>query len=354
MTSEVAVLDPLHLTEQTIETLHLAAYWRACCPYLTCFRDSAAERRCEVSTEAIPTFDSEPLTGAVDLLKANLNTRGYFKLSSEQLAINPAVIEALGRGALRLLELGHSPSALLAFDEAWSVSAAVNTLLSTVTGNFATGDYYTFVVSPGRHEFAGPHRDKPAAGGESPSFRIDGSPGYVTAWLALTAASPETSCLYFVPASDDPGYRTPGDSLAAALPGPASWGNIVAQPCAAGALLCFSHRLVHWGSRAQPSADPRVALSWALADGAFESPIFDAAAFGPFPPLELRIALRAGQALAYAAQAPLSRAQLALDTRLFHAGARFFSDVWRDRIASAAQMELFRQKNVSVARSMRR
>lgn len=41
--------------------------------------------------------------------------------------------------------------------------------------------------------------------------------------------------------------------------------------------------------------------------------------------------------------------QLALDTRLFHSGARFFAEAWRDRIAAAAQMELFRQKNAGGA-----
>lgn len=38
----------------------------------------------------------------------------------------------------------------------------------------------------------------------------------------------------------------------------------------------------------QPGAPPRVALSWGLADGAFEAPAFDLAAHGPFPPLQVR------------------------------------------------------------------
>ena len=37
----------------------------------------------------------------------------------------------------------------------------------------------------------------------------------------------------------------------------------------------------------QPGAPPRVALSWGLADGAFEAPAFDLAAHGPFPPLQV-------------------------------------------------------------------
>ena len=57
---------------------------------------------------------------------------------------------------------------------------------------------------------------------------------YVTAWVALTPATPESSCLYFVPAGGDAGYAEAGDALQAALPSPADWGSIVAQPCAPG------------------------------------------------------------------------------------------------------------------------
>lgn len=106
------------------------------------------------------------------------------------------------------------PPPLCSYDEAWALSAEVNAYLGPLTGNAPTGDFFTFVVCPGRHEFSGPHRDKPAAGGDAPSFReADGAPGFVTAWLALTPATPESSCLSFVPACDDAGYRTPGDSL---------------------------------------------------------------------------------------------------------------------------------------------
>lgn len=303
--------DPLHLSEQTIETLHDPAYWRACCPFLTCERDSAAdaalaaaaaaiERDCVAEaaavaaaaaakleaaaavtaaaaafvavaaspgvamhpatlveataavsaataaaslaavasvTAAVATPEDSPVAAAepavaiaaaaaavavseaaaaaaAAALRGRLATFGFFKLPASTLGLDATTVAALGRGALRLIELGHSPSALLAYDEVWALSAAVNATLAPLTGNAPTGDYYTFVVAPGRHEFAGPHRDKPAAGGEPPSFRGPGrAPGFVTAWLALTPATPESSCLSFVPACDDAGYLTPGDAL---------------------------------------------------------------------------------------------------------------------------------------------
>jgi hypothetical protein len=53
-----------------------------------------------------------------------------------------------------------------------------------------------------------PHRDRPATGPDS--FREDGTPRYLTAWVALTDATPETSCLYVLPAPQDEGYYASG------------------------------------------------------------------------------------------------------------------------------------------------
>ena len=79
-----------------------------------------------------------------------------------------------------------------------------------------------------------------------------------------------------------------------------AWQSILALPASPGTLLCFTHRLLHWGSRAQPGAAPRLAISFALADPTFEVPYFaDPATHLPFPPLPLRVALRAAQVLVY-------------------------------------------------------
>jgi len=59
---------------------------------------------------------------------------------------------------------------------------------------------------------------------------------------------------------------------------------------------------VHWGSRPRAGAPPRCALSFALAAPGFERGPFFEERYLPFPPLALRVALRAGQAIAYAAQ----------------------------------------------------
>ena len=52
-------------------------------------------------------------------------------------------------------------------------------------------------------------------------------------------------------------HRQIGDAIHSALNGPHTWPRIEAQPCKAGDVLCFSHRLLHWGGECAPNAIPR-------------------------------------------------------------------------------------------------
>jgi hypothetical protein len=164
---------------------------------------------------------------------------------------------------------------------------------------------------------------------------------YCTVWIALTDASPSSSCLYVIPKGLDGGYHLEGDALDQ-LNDLATFGNIRAAPVDAGGGCVFSHRLVHWGSRPTSGAAPRLAVSYALTDDAFETgEFFDHAMYMPFPPLALRTALRAGQAILYTAQAPHVKGALGLNTRLWRAGAHLFGPAYREKVNSAAQWERF-------------
>jgi hypothetical protein len=395
--------DPSDLREsaQTVATLSDPRYWEAVCPWLHCGRDSAREGNARAASvpAAAPVSrsssggggggggsssssssssisgdsaggDSDSAGGDSDsaggvdarAAAAEMRDRGFFQLGAEVVAAQMAgkphqagrhpseLVRGLERGVLRLVELGHSASAIAAFDEAWQLAEAISPLLERVTGNAPLGDWFSFHVTAARPSgFVGPHRDKPLAGPET--FRAsDGMPMYNTVWVALSDASPEMSCLYFVPKADDAEYAVVGDRLGGVLPTFLSWQNIVAQPVRAGALLCFSHRVVHWGSKASPlCVRPRVAMSFALADPAFERPSFDAARFLPYPPLPLRVGMRAAQAILYNTQVPLGAAQLALNNRIFCGAKRFFTPHYAERIVAEAQYLKFKAKHSGLA-----
>ena len=253
-------------------------------------------------------FESDP--DAVEELRASMARDGYFKLDVDKLPwvtdeAGESMIDSVRRGAKCLLDAGVPSSFLLAYDEPWLLAHQVKELLWMVTGNAQIFDWYFFYVDPSHPKAlsAGwpPHRDRMNA--DASSFRGDGTPKYCTVWIALSDANPENSCLSVVPRGVDPGYLTgDGDTnpLSVIFSKPEAFQAIRALPVPAGSLICFSHRLLHWGSKPNPhsQAPPRVALSFAAASDDFEKPYLDPK-YLPKPPLELRIGLVCGQILAY-------------------------------------------------------
>ena len=355
-------VSTLRLENQTIAELICSSYWEAVCPWLTV--TSAASQVAAVAKsvasvaigettlassimldkQATVSADSATLSASDLYRKELMGERGFFKVHAADVKCDQGMLSRLETGVHKLVSLGHAPNAIMIYDEAWLVGENFRELLERSTGNVASGDCVAFLVKPGFHVFKGPHRDKPN-GGDS-SFRQDmdvyGSknspemPMYTTAWLALSSATAEQSCLYFLPADKDPGYRAQGDAILQALDGPHAWPRIEAQPCASGDLLCFSHRLLHWGGEASPAALPRVALSYAFADPDFEESAF-CSTYLPLPPLELRLALIAGQAIIYNAQSPLDKGQLALNNRIFLSQKNYFKDAYVNKVTYAAQ-----------------
>jgi len=168
-------------------------------------------------------------------------------------------------------------------------------------------DWAAFFVQAGGHNGAAPagwppHRDRMSDKSAQVGFRPDGSPRYVTFWMALTDATLETSCLMAVPRMHDPGYRG-GDACSSPLDtvfrSPDRYQHIRPLPVDAGGLVAFSHRLLHWGSAAQPGAPaPRISIAFATADPLFEKPYLPQDAL-PVPSLEQRLGLIAAQTLIY-------------------------------------------------------
>ena len=243
------------------------------------------------------------------------------------------------------IALGHSASSICVYDEHWELIRRLSPLLEAVTGNRPCGDIFTFHKSADpKHEPANttsfgnvPHRDRPKPGAES--FREDGAAKYCTVWCALTDATPASSCLYVIPKIHDPGYHLEQEALQDTV---AVYENIQALPVDAGGCCVFSHRLVHWGSRPTAGAPPRVALSYTLSDSSFEiGEFFSHDRFSPFPPLELRVALRAAVSVLFCRQKPFPKGGLGLAMRLWRCGEHLFEPQFREKINGSGRVERF-------------
>ena len=105
------VMEPLHLSLQAIDTLLDPLYWLNVCPFLTV---------------ALPPLHPPPASDlAEDAARAAaLCAHGFFRVSAAGTGVPPLLISALERGVHRLVALGHAPSAITMYAEAWAVGAA--------------------------------------------------------------------------------------------------------------------------------------------------------------------------------------------------------------------------------------
>eukprot|EP00457_Paulinella_chromatophora_P008565 gb/GEZN01008604.1/.p1 GENE.gb/GEZN01008604.1/~~gb/GEZN01008604.1/.p1 ORF type:complete len:436 (+),score=49.25 gb/GEZN01008604.1/:30-1337(+) len=346
---EASVVAPALLAEdQNIKTMMSSAYWSALVPWL----HPDASRETKADFLALAEQSAKRPLEKLAALNGDMTERGYWKIQPCDLGLPEGLCYALAMGVIRLVAHGHTPTAILAYEEAWLLGLIAGRFSRGNVTNLPIGDWFTFYVGEGHGYRPGPpHRDRPTAGPDS--FHADGSPKYLSVWISLTSASPEQSCLYCIPKQYDPNYFIPGDSLEHVMPSPSSWQNIVALPLPAGGILGFSHRLVHWGSNPQPipvcrdlssqPVLPRIALTLAFADPSFEEPYFDPALL-PFPPLGLRIALVSGQEIQYAHFSKMKKHEVALHNRIFTSQKTLFRPKYAEKVTTQAQWFLFTNK----------
>ena len=278
-----------------------ASYWRRLAPGL--------HVKDEEYIAGVLSHEIALKPAVIEQCKAQLIQDGFFTLPPEALPWANISLKAMRVGVKRLQRRGWPATLLLAYDEVWALAHQLSHLMAAVSGGCVNSlDMLAWSVTPalGQSGFA-PHRDRqPADVGRS--FREDGTARYTTAWIALSEATPENSCLYLVPRQHDPGYdegddQSPDaeDPLIRVLRSDAAVQAMRACPLRPGGAVFFTHRAMHWGSKGQlQCTTPRVSVSFGHSDPTFEPPFFSTAGHSlPFPKLSLRCALAAAQLINY-------------------------------------------------------
>jgi len=258
--------------------------------------------------------------------------------------------------SLRLTWHPEPRALLLMCDEAWTMAAHMERLVSETTGgNRSCFDYLVWYVDPSATPTAGdltmragfsPHRDR-QPDDVAASFRADGTPRYATCWLPLTDACPENSCLYMLPAHADPGYHdgdlpAPApDPLQRALHDKHAFQQLRCLPAPRGSACVFTHRVIHWGSAGRPGYHtPRIAVSVACADPLFERPYLLNTS-QVFPSLSTRFALCCAQMIVYHERFHFTAKQLLFFRHCFERSHELFHPEYVSKV---------RQEFVSAAR----
>jgi len=307
--------DPLDMLQNRSGARESAKFWLSICPWLHC-GDVKMEKAAR--TQAFKYAEDDRLAGEGSAMKESLIRDGFISIEGGWL---PWAVDLAGvaRGIMTLVDRGLPPILIMAYDEPWVMSAQMEQLSWVITGgNTVAFDWSAFCVraaaSAGGDEAQGtsvvtptgwpPHRDRGSNKSAINGFREDGSPRYITLWVPMTDATPQTSCLMIVPRRRDPGYRwgdRGGSEISYIFRRPEDLQYIRSLPLATGGILAFNHRLFHWGSAADPRATtPRVSIAFTATDPGFEAPCFaDPRAVLPLPALGVRLALAGAQALRY-------------------------------------------------------
>lgn len=291
----IAKIDPAMLGSmgsEAVEMLEDAEFWRRLCPGL---HVSSPD-----STEACTrTFRLSEERAAK--LKTAMKCDGCFTWSPEDLWA--ADLSALARGVEELCTAGLPSSFIWVYDEAWMMLAQLAPILHQVLDlgtNFDLGA----VRVPAGETWLPPRRDRPFVIDRRHlifnSFREDGTPLYSTCWIPLLDVPQTSSCLMCVPKHLDHGYTKTTET--SPIAGLHQLDKVRPLSMDAGGACVFSHRCYHWGKIADSmGADgsrqqPRFFMTIAVADKVFELSRLPRHVL-PLPPLQLRVALAAGQAL---------------------------------------------------------
>jgi len=236
-------------------------------------------------------------------VRAAVDDDGYFQLAP----CLPAELVAQARRSVELVTDRGAPAvAGFVFDPMWQLLDAVTPLVRAVLGHpiAVLPAFWAWRVRGGGAGWP-PHRDRTTT-----AFTDDGRLASLTVWIPLTAATVRNGCIHVVPRWWDHQYANPE-----ATGWMASQQHLLALPAAPGAVLGWTHRLLHWGG-ASPAGEPdRISTSFELirADAPAADPPYPE---GYFPDLDERVTVIEAQLQQYRHMHELSADQLAPIARL--------------------------------------
>lgn len=219
-----------------------------------------------------------------------LDREGYVQMSR---VVEPALAGQLSTTIAKLASLGIPPIFAMVFDAFWAPVFRLDPILKAAFG--ATygilPNLWVWHIDPAASESGWrPHREI----GHEALF-ADRRPKSLSAWIALTAATPLNGCMYVVPADRDPTYGTGDDDKHLF-----GLSEVRALPADAGDVFLWNQAILHWGAHASPrAASPRMSMAFEFVHA--DANLRDALAVQPaaFRRFEDRLRLIARQLLQY-------------------------------------------------------
>lgn len=228
-------------------------FWRDLNPQLTISESAIGPK---VTPLAVPAEQA-------DHHAAFLMEEGYLQTAP---LFSMADITPLREAVERIVALGLPSGLAWVYDEFYGLMARLAPVLRPMLGAdplMLPRDFWVFHIPPGAHTRTGfgaygRHRDYFV----DRQFINGGLPRVLNTWIPLTDVTTLDSCMYVVHPEGDDDYRADTQEVRSEA---VRLEDIRALPTLAGAVIAFSSRVAHWGSRSSRFATgPRIAVTCVL------------------------------------------------------------------------------------------
>ena len=166
-----------------------------------------------------------------------------------------SIFDELNNGFDQLKSADLLPVGIIYHPLFWQITMALDPLIQHILQEpyVILPETWAWDIAPHKaNKGWAPHREKLYS-----CVKDDGLPVSVSCWFPITPATPENSCMYVIPAGDDPFY--PVGKTHVEIP----FQSIRALPALPGDVIVFNHNILHWGSQSsQWATTPRRAIAF--------------------------------------------------------------------------------------------
>lgn len=199
------------------------------------------------------------------MIMSSLKSQGVSRLVLKGVKDRDIYVELLTRiesKVKKLVTQERNVQEIFHDQDSWELIKLVTRHIRKFTRDMTVSGDVTLFYRQANQDLVGfkePHRDMPEA--SSTSFEEDGHPGSCVAWVSVTDADVENSCLQYLPKENDRYYYQPGMNCTEAI----GEQELRTIPTKKGDVVLISNRVIHCGTvPARKSSKCRIALSFVL------------------------------------------------------------------------------------------
>ena len=193
-----------------------------------------------------PTFNSPALSVSIPHIHpfqwlTHMNRLKHDGYTIFKELLPPDIFDPLNRAFDDLKSAQILPVGIITHPLFWHIVRALDPIIEKILNEpyVILPETWAWDIDPNKSNKGwAPHREKLFS-----CVTADGMPKSMSCWFPITPATPENSCMYVLPASEDPYYPVGKTKFDYPIQ------SIRALPAEPGDVIVFNHNILHWGSQ---------------------------------------------------------------------------------------------------------